>query len=99
MLTFCQTVGAGYASLQASSHLASAELQVKEELAMAEQALLGVKRENVVKVGKEENREVKLDAEFVKEEVKKFDKMEIIKIPNSEEVKVTVIESEITRKV
>jgi hypothetical protein len=53
MLTFCQTVGAGYASLQASSHLASAELQVKEELAMAEQALLGVKRENVVKVGKE----------------------------------------------
>jgi hypothetical protein len=35
----------------------------------------------------------------VKEEVKKFDKMEIIKIPNSEEVKVTVIESEITRKV
>ena len=43
----------------------------------AEQELLAVERENVVKL----------------------DKMEIIKIPNSEEVKVTVIESEITRKV
>ena len=75
--------GAEYASLQAAAHLASAELQVKEELGMAERAeqeLLVVERENVVKVGKEENQQVKLDTEFVKEEIKKFDKKETVEL-------------------
>jgi len=92
-------VGAEYASLQASSRLASAEIQVREELGMAERAeqeLLVVERENVIKVGKEKKEEVKIDTEWVKGEVSKFDEMEVNKFPNIEEkVKVTVTESEI----
>ena len=51
--------GAEYASLQAGARLASAELQVKEDLGVAERAeqeLLLVERENIVKVGKEEKK-------------------------------------------
>ena len=76
--------GAEYASLQAAARLASAELQVKEELGMAEKELLVVERENVVKVGKEENQRVKLDTELVKEEIKKFDKKETVELPNTD---------------
>eukprot|EP00090_Calanus_glacialis_P003417 TRINITY_DN12530_c0_g1_i1.p1 TRINITY_DN12530_c0_g1~~TRINITY_DN12530_c0_g1_i1.p1 ORF type:complete len:215 (+),score=95.73 TRINITY_DN12530_c0_g1_i1:280-924(+) len=92
--------GAEYASLQAAARLASAELQVKEELGMAERAeqeLLVVERENVVKVGKEENQRVKLDTEFMKEEIKKFDKNEAVELPNTDEMKVTIFENEVAK--
>jgi len=92
-------VGAEYASLQAASRLSSAEMQVKEDLGMAqvvEQELLTVERENVVKVGKVENEGSKINTDFVKEEVKKLDKMENFESINTEEVTVSVIESEIT---
>eukprot|EP00092_Neocalanus_flemingeri_P001710 GFUD01001825.1.p1 GENE.GFUD01001825.1~~GFUD01001825.1.p1 ORF type:complete len:322 (-),score=132.62 GFUD01001825.1:198-1163(-) len=91
-------VGAEYASLQASSRLATAEAQVKEELGMAdraEQELLQVERDNVIKIGKEK-KEKKLDPEWVKGEVEKLDNIEIPLIPNTDEVKVTVKESENT---
>jgi hypothetical protein len=81
-------VGAEYASLQAAARLVSAEMQVKDKLGMdekAEQELLGVERENVVNVGKEENQRVKLDTEFVKEEIKKFDNNEAVELPNTDE--------------
>ena len=53
--------------------LASAKQEVKEELGKAERAeqeLLVLETENVVKVGKEEKQLVKLGTEFVKEEIK-----------------------------
>jgi len=90
-------VGAEYASLQAASRLASAEMQVKEDLGMAERAeqeLLVVEKENVEKVGKQENKVTKLDTDLVKEEIKKFDGKESVGILDEEVVKVTVIESE-----
>ena len=89
--------GAEYTSLQAAACLASAELQVKKELGMAEKELLVVERENVVKVGKEENQRVKLDTEFMKEEIKKFDKNEAVELPNTDEMKVTVFENVVAK--
>jgi multidrug efflux pump subunit AcrA (membrane-fusion protein) len=95
--------GAEYASLQAAARLASAELQVKEELGVAERAeraeqeLLLVERENVVKVGKEEGQRAKLDTEFMKEEIKKLDKIETVELPNTDEMKVTVFENEVAK--
>jgi len=89
-------VGADYASLQAASRLSSAELQIKQELGLAdiaEQDLLLVEKENVVKVGKEEKAVSKIDPDFVKEEVKKFDERDSVDIPNLDEVKVTVTDS------
>jgi hypothetical protein len=92
--------GAEYSSLQAGARLASAELQVKEELGVAERAeqkLLLVERENVVKVGKEEGQQAKLDTEFMKEEIKKLDKIETVELPNTDEMKVTVFENEVAK--
>ena len=92
--------GAEYASLQAAARLASAELQVKEDLGVAERAeqeLLLVERENVVKVGKEEGQRAKLDTEFMKEEIKKLDKIETVELPNTDEMKVTVFENEVAK--
>jgi len=89
-------VGAEYASLQAASRLSSAELQIKQELDMAdiaERYLLLAEKENVVKVGKEEKAVAKLDADFVKEEIKKFDEKENVETPSFEEIKVTVTDS------
>jgi len=88
-------VGAEYASLQAASRLCSAELQIKQELSTAERAeqdLLAVEKENVLKVGKEEKSVSKIDMEFVKEEVKKFDKMEKVDISDSQESKLTEVD-------
>ena len=92
--------GAEYASLQAGARLASAELQVKEDLGVAERAeqeLLLVERENVVKVGKEDSQRAKLDTEFMKEEIKKLDKNETVELPNTDEMKVTVFENEVAK--
>ena len=56
----------------------------------AEQELLVVERENIVKVGKEEKQRVKLDTEFVKKEIKKFYENEAVELPSTDEMKVTV---------
>ena len=56
-----------------------------------EQELLVVERENVVKVGTEENQWVKLDTEFEKEEIKKN---ETVVLPKTKEMKARVIENE-----
>ena len=91
-------VGAECASLQAASRLASAEQEVKEELGKAERAeqeLLVLETENVVKVGKEEKQLVKLGTEFVKEEIKKF---ATVHLPDSNEMKVTVFENEVAKE-
>jgi len=91
-------VGADYASLQASSRLASAEEQVKAQLGLAEwaeQELLSVEKDNVLKVGKKEEVK-KLDTEWVEGELNKLETVEIPKALNTEEddVNVTVRESE-----
>ena len=63
----------------------------------AEQELLLVERENVVKVGKEDSQRAKLDTEFMKEEIKKLDKNETVELPNTDEMKVTVFENEVAK--
>ena len=56
-----------------------------------------MERENVVKVGKEEGQRAKLDTEFMKEEIKKLDKIETVELPNTDEMKVTVFENEVAK--
>merc|ERR1712142_636515 len=86
-------VGAEYASIQASSRLASAERKIEEDLArstICEKDLLAAEKENVLKVGKETT-DKNIDPEFVQEEMKKFtdNKVEPPE-QNIEEIKVTV---------
>ena len=40
---------------------------------------------------------MKLDTEFVKEEIKLFDKKETVELPNTDGMKVTVFENEVAK--
>jgi len=89
-------VGAEYASLQASSRLNNAELQVKDELKVVESnelELLKVEKANIIKVGKIENSGVNIDEEHIKKEINRLDTLEK-PLSQDHEVNITVLEEE-----
>merc|ERR1719470_28344 len=78
-------VSAECGSLQvASGRLPIAVLKAQKELAMAEQELLVVERENAVKA-RMEDYQLESDPEFEKEEIKKLDKNESGDLPRVNE--------------
>ena len=87
------SVGAEYASIQASSRLAAAERKIEEDLArstICEKDLLAAEKDNVIRVGKETTNN-NIDPEFVQEEMKKFEDNKVDPPEqNIEEIKVTV---------
>ena len=89
-------MGAEYASLQASSRLNNAELQVKDELKVVESnelELLKVEKANIIKVGKIENSGVNLDEEYIKKEINRLDTLDK-PLSQDHEVNITVLEEE-----
>merc|ERR1712058_55646 len=90
-------VGAEFASMQASSRLAEAELQVKEEMdkaAQLEQELLFVEKENIENWGKkkEENEKVRktqIDIDSIKKHVESLSDVQITQ--QDDDIKITSI--------
>merc|ERR1712243_323398 len=88
--------GAEFASMQASSRLAEAELQVKEEMdkaAQLEQELLFVEKESIENWGKKEEnekvRKTQIDIDSIKKHVESLSDVQIT--PQDDDIKITSI--------